>query len=142
MSDHGLLEGVKRRAQASAYRVGSKLVAYICLFLTAVFIVAGIFVWLAREESLLFACLVFAGIFFVIAIVCLVAALVFGRSARRYQTESSQQLMQLLRNPTVAAMGLRAVGNMRRAPGAVLATALAVGIALSFMNRANAKQRG
>lgn len=142
MSDSGIFAGVKRRARASAYRMGSKIVAYVCLLFAAVFAVAGLFVWLAREESLVFACLVFAGIFVIVAVACSVAALAFGRSARRYQTESNQQLLQLLRNPTVAALGLRAVGRMRRAPGTVLATAIAVGVALSFLNRANAKQRG
>ncbi len=137
----GVVDSTKQRLKAMAYRMVSRVVAYVAAAVGLVFIVAGVFVWLAREESLVFACLVFAAVFFVVALGGLIGAAVFGKRIERAKSSSTNlSLASVLRNPLVTGYAFRAVGQMRRAPGLVVAAAVAAGLAVSIMNRSRSEQ--
>lgn len=136
----GIVNNIKHRVQATAYRLASKLVAYISAAVALVFIFAGVFIWIAREESLVFACGVFAAGFVLIAIAALVGAAVFGARVRRYEEQSGQSFMSTMRNPMIAGYAFRAARQVKRAPKLALGAALAAGVVIALINRPSAKQ--
>lgn len=129
---------VKTKVGLSVGGYVAQAVAYLAAFIAVVFGLCALFVWLARTESLVFACLVFAGAFLALAILALVAMAVMNRRARRTRAGDLGLTRSLSANPAMALGGLRLLRTLRKAPLLSLGTALAAGVALSVMSRRDA----
>jgi hypothetical protein len=128
---------VKHKVSLSMGSYVAQGVAYLAAFIAAVFGLCALFVWLARTESLVFACLVFAGSFLALAIIALIVMKVMGGRARRVRPPQAAIARSLL-NPTIALGGFRLLRTLRKAPLLSVGTALAAGLALSVMGRRDA----
>lgn len=128
---------VKQKISLSMGSYLAQAVAYLAAFIAAVFGLCALFVWLARTESLVFACLVFAGSFLALAIIALIAMKVMGGRARRTRPPQAA-IARSLMNPTIALGGFRLLRTLRKAPLLSVGTALAAGLALSVMGRRDA----
>lgn len=131
----GVFDALIARYKASAYSVLSRVVAYVSAVVALVFILAGAFIWIAREESLVFACFVFAAAFVIIGLVGLLSAILFRRKANQIEISKANVGMSVLKNPVMTAIGLRLIGTMRRAPKTTLGLALLAGLLLSLINQ-------
>lgn len=131
----GVFDALIARYKASAYSVLSRVVAYVSAVVALVFILAGAFIWIAREESLVFACFVFAAAFVIIGLVGLLGAILFRRKANQIEISKANVGMSVLKNPVMTAIGLRLIGTMRRAPKTTLGLALLAGLLLSLINQ-------
>ncbi len=131
----GVFEALIARYKASAYSLVSRVVAYISGVIALVFIFAGVFIWIAREESLVFACFVFAAAFVIIGAVGLLTAFLFRRRAHQIEMSKTNIGLSILKNPVITAVGLRVIGVMRRAPKTTLGVALLAGLLLSLLNQ-------
>ncbi|WP_145911918.1 hypothetical protein [Blastochloris viridis] len=105
-------------------------------FLALVFSVAALFVWIAQTESLVVACLVFAALFGVSAVVAALAAYVYSRRVQDLQRNRPSAVAALLAlDPTVARLGVRAARLLgRHAPVGAVAAAAAIGVILVLLN--------
>lgn len=131
----GVFDALIARYKASAYSVVSRVVAYVSGAVALVFVLAGIFIWVAREESLVFACFVFAAAFIIIGAAGLLSAFLFRRKADRIEVSRANVGLSVLKNPVITAFGLRIIGTMRRAPKTTLGVALIAGLLLSLLNQ-------
>lgn len=134
----GIYEAIITRLKASAYGLISRAIAYLSGAVALVFILAGLFIWLAREESLVFACLVFASLFTLIALGAVIGVFVFRRRHDRVEISKTQLGFSVLANPAMASLGLGLARRMRRAPKMTLGLALAVGIAIAMLGHRGA----
>lgn len=128
----------KRKVSLSVGTYVAQAVAYLAGFIAVVFGLCALFVWLARTESLVFACLVFAGAFLVLAIIALIAMAVMSRRARNTRAGDLGIGRSLAANPAMAIGGVRLLRTLRKAPLLSLGTALAAGLAISVMSRRDA----
>lgn len=131
----GVFDALIARYKASAYSVVSRVVAYVSGVVALVFILAGVFIWIAREESLVFACFVFAAAFIIIGGIGWLSAFLFRRKADQIEISKTNVGLSVLKNPVLTAIGLRVIGTMRRAPKTTLGVALIAGLLLSLINQ-------
>ncbi len=137
----GLIDAAIARFKASAYGVLSRVVAYVSGVIALVFILAGAFIWIAREESLVFACFVFAAAFVIIGVAGLLSAFLFRRRADRLASSKADIGLAMLQNPALARAGLHLAGAVRRSPKITLGLALIAGVVLSLVNQRGAARQ-
>jgi hypothetical protein len=132
-----LIGPLKARIELSAMRMACLAAAYAALGIAGLFGLVALFVWLAHTNSLLFACLVFAGAFVVIGVGALIYASVLERRRLRAQAQTSTAKPAvgalLLANPNFALNALRGLRVLKRAPMLSLGGAIAAGLALAFL---------
>jgi uncharacterized membrane protein len=132
-----LLQYVKSRFAANTSRIAGKAVAYAMAFLTLVFCLAALFVWIAQTENLVIACLIFAALFGVAAIIAAVMGRVFSRRDEDLQRNrpgtAAAALMAF--DPQIARLGVRAARLIgRHAPVGAVTAAAAIGVILVLLN--------
>jgi glucan phosphoethanolaminetransferase (alkaline phosphatase superfamily) len=133
----GVLQYVKSRFAANTSHIAGKAVAYAMAFLTLIFCLAALFVWLAETESLVIACLIFAALFAVAAIIAAVVARVYARRDQDLQRNraGTAAAMMMAFDPQIARVGVRAARLVgRHAPVGAVAAAAAIGVILVLLN--------
>ena len=138
----GLLQHVKSRFAATTSRIAGKAVAYAMAFLTLVFCLAALFVWIAETESLVTACLIFAALSGVSAIIAAVTAWVYSRREEDLQRNRAGTAAAALMafDPQLAWLGVRAARLIgRHAPVGAVAAAAAIGVILVLLNTRRSK---
>lgn len=111
-------------------------------FLTLVFCLAALFVWIAETESLVTACLIFAALSGVSAIIAAVTAWVYSRREEDLQRNRAGTAAAALMafDPQLAWLGVRAARLIgRHAPVGAVAAAAAIGVILVLLNTRRSK---
>lgn len=125
MASSGVVQFIRSRLSANTSYFIGKAVAYAAAFFAVVFCLAALFVWIAQTESLIVACLIFAGLFAAAAVVAAVMAWVYRRRAETLRQNSALTTL----NPAMALAGWRTLRTLqRRAPMATLAAAAVIGV--------------
>jgi putative superfamily III holin-X len=135
-----IIRDLKQRINATIQSVVWTALAGIFALVVAGFLCAALFVWIESFLGTLIACLVLAGLFLLLAIVCVLVASGIRRAEARRAELRAQSMAALWRDPAVISAGLklgRQLGLKRAAPVAMLG-AFVIGLLLSRASRRQA----
>ena len=125
----GLISQIKLKIDTFLKSAICALIAGAMGLIALVFFCAAAFVWLAREQGTITACLIFGGAFVLIALVAVVVMIVLRR---RHEQEARRLAARAARTAALAtALDLSRVLGRRRSASLALVSAFLVGLLLS-----------
>jgi hypothetical protein len=128
-----IVRDIKQRINAAVQTAIWNGIAGVAALVMFGFLCAALFVWLEHLYGSLYACLLLAGLFFLVAVVALLVAAGIRRREARLAELRARRTANMWRDPAMLSTGLqfaRTMGLKRTAPVLVLGAA-ALGLVLS-----------